>query len=181
MINGVKVGGNCSGVPTPQGFVYFDDKYSAKPLVFCGTVGIIPKKIKGKFSHLKKARPGDEILMIGGRVGKDGIHGATFSSEELDARSPITAVQIGDPITQKKFSDAIIKELRDKNLYNSITDNGAGGLSSSVGEMAKESGGFIVDLDLVPLKYKGLQPWEIWISESQERMTMAVSTKNKKK
>ena len=181
VINGVKVGGNCSGVPTPQGFVYFDDKYSAKPLVFCGTVGIIPKKIKGKFSHLKKARPGDEILMIGGRVGKDGIHGATFSSEELDARSPITAVQIGDPITQKKFSDAIIKELRDKNLYNSITDNGAGGLSSSVGEMAKESGGFIVDLDLVPLKYKGLQPWEIWISESQERMTMAVSTKNKKK
>jgi phosphoribosylformylglycinamidine synthase len=181
VINGVKVGGNCSGIPTPQGFVYFDDKYSAKPLVFCGTVGIIPKKIKGKFSHVKKARPGDEILMIGGRVGKDGIHGATFSSEELDARSPVTAVQIGDPITQKKFSDAIIKELRDKNLYNSITDNGAGGLSSSVGEMAKEAGGFIVDLDLVPLKYKGLQPWEIWISESQERMTMAVSTKNKKK
>ncbi len=181
VINGVKVGGNCSGIPTPQGFVYFDDKYSAKPLVFCGTVGIIPKKIKGKFSHIKKARPGDEILMIGGRVGKDGIHGATFSSEELDARSPVTAVQIGDPITQKKFSDVIIKELRDKNLYSSITDNGAGGLSSSVGEMAKESGGFIVDLDLVPLKYKGLQPWEIWISESQERMTMAVSTKNKKK
>jgi phosphoribosylformylglycinamidine synthase len=174
VINGVKVGGNCSGIPTPQGFVYFDDKYSAKPLVFCGTVGIIPKKIKGKFSHIKKARPGDEILMIGGRVGKDGIHGATFSSEELDARSPVTAVQIGDPITQKKFSDVIIKELRDKNLYSSITDNGAGGLSSSVGEMAKESGGFIVDLDLVPLKYKGLQPWEIWISESQERMKMEV-------
>ena len=96
-------------------------------------------------------------------------------------RSPVTAVQIGDPITQKKFSDAIIKELRDKNLYNSITDNGAGGLSSSVGEMAKESGGFIVDLDLVPLKYSGLQPWEIWVSESQERMTLAVSAKNQKK
>jgi len=119
--------------------------------------------------------------MIGGRVGKDGIHGATFSSEELDTLSPVTAVQIGDPITQKKFSDAIIKELRDKDLYNSLTDNGAGGLSSSVGEMAKESGGFIVELDLVPLKYPGLQPWEIWISESQERMTMAVSSKNLKK
>ena len=181
VISGVRVGGNCSGIPTPQGFVYFDDGYSAKPLVFCGTVGLIPKKIKGKFAHFKKARPGDKILMIGGRVGKDGIHGATFSSEEVDTKSPVTAVQIGDPITQKKFSDAIIKELRDKNLYNSITDNGAGGLSSSVGEMAKESGGFIVDLDLVPLKYPGLQPWEIWISESQERMTMAVSTKNQKK
>jgi len=181
VINGVKVGGNCSGIPTPQGFVYFDDGYSAKPLVFCGTVGLIPKKIKGKFAHIKKARPGDNILMIGGRVGKDGIHGATFSSEELDTLSPVTAVQIGDPITQKKFSDAIIRELRDKDLYNSLTDNGAGGLSSSVGEMAKESGGFIVELDLVPLKYPGLQPWEIWISESQERMTMAVSSKNLKK
>jgi phosphoribosylformylglycinamidine synthase len=105
VISGVKVGGNCSGIPTPQGFVYFDDGYSAKPLVFCGTVGLIPKKIKGKFAHIKKARPGDNILMIGGRVGKDGIHGATFSSEELDTLSPVTAVQIGDPITQKKFSD----------------------------------------------------------------------------
>ncbi len=181
VISGVKVGGNCSGIPTPQGFVYFDDGYSAKPLVFCGTVGLIPKKIKGKFAHIKKAKPGDNILMIGGRVGKDGIHGATFSSEELDTLSPVTAVQIGDPITQKKFSDAIIRELRDKDLYNSLTDNGAGGLSSSVGEMAKESGGFIVELDLVPLKYSGLQPWEIWISESQERMTMAVSSKNLKK
>ena len=181
VINGVKVGGNCSGIPTPQGFVYFDDGYAAKPLVFCGTLGLIPKKIKGKYAHIKRARPGDTILMIGGRVGKDGIHGATFSSEELDRRSPVTAVQIGDPITQKKFSDAIIKEIRDDNLYNSITDNGAGGLSSSVGEMAKESGGFIVDLDLVPLKYPGLQPWEIWISESQERMTMSVSAKNEKK
>jgi len=181
VINGIKVGGNCSGIPTPQGFVYFDDGYSAKPLVFCGTVGLIPKKIKGKYSHIKRARPGDTILMIGGRVGKDGIHGATFSSEELDKTSPVTAVQIGDPITQKKFSDAIIKEIRRSNLYNSITDNGAGGLSSSVGEMAKESGGFIVDIDLVPLKYPGLQPWEIWISESQERMTMSVSAKNEKK
>ena len=112
--------------------------------------------------------------MVGGRVGKDGIHGATFSSEELDPNSPVTAVQIGDPITQKKFSDVIIRELRGENLYSSITDNGAGGLSSSVGEMAKESGGFIINLEKVPLKYEGLYPWEIWISESQERMTLAV-------
>ena len=119
--------------------------------------------------------------MAGGRVGKDGIHGATFSSEELDPNSPVSAVQIGDPITQKKMSDVIIRELRDENLYSSITDNGAGGLSSSIGEMAKESGGFIVDLEKVPLKYNGLYPWEIWVSESQERMTLAVPPSKVKK
>lgn len=112
--------------------------------------------------------------MVGGRVGKDGIHGATFSSEELNTESPATAVQICDPITQKKLSDAIVKEARDLNLYTSITDNGAGGLSCSVAEMARESGGCRVNLDKVPLKYLGLQPWEIWISESQERMTLSV-------
>ena len=181
VINGVRVGGNCSGIPTPQGTIYFHDDYAGKPLVFCGTVGLIPRKIKGKLSHIKQAQPGDHILMVGGRVGKDGIHGATFSSEELDPNSPVTAVQIGDPITQKKFSEVIIRELRQQDLYSSITDNGAGGLSSSVGEMAKESGGFIVDLEKVPLKYKGLYPWEIWISESQERMTLAVHSKNVKK
>ena len=181
VINGVRVGGNCSGIPTPQGTVYFHDGYAGKPLVFCGTVGLIPRKIKGKLSHVKKAQPGDKIIMVGGRVGKDGIHGATFSSEELDPNSPVTAVQIGDPISQKKFSDVIIRELRGENLYSSITDNGAGGLSSSVGEMAKESGGFIINLEKVPLKYEGLYPWEIWISESQERMTLAVLPKNVKK
>jgi len=180
VIAGVRVGGNCSGIPTPQGTVYFHDNYAGKPLVFCGTVGLIPRKIKGKFSHIKKANPNDHIIMVGGRVGKDGIHGATFSSEELNTNSPVTAVQIGDPITQKKFSDVILRELRKKNLYSSITDNGAGGLSSSVGEMAKESGGFIIDLDKVPVKYEGLYPWEIWISESQERMTLAVNPKNVK-
>ena len=107
-------------------------------------------------------------MIIGGRVGKDGIHGATFSSEEMDGGSPATAVQIGDPITQKKFSDAISKEAIEQCLYNSITDNGAGGISCSVAEMAKECGGFSLDLEKVPLKYPGLQPWEIWISESQE-------------
>src|SRR5436189_6425391 len=109
--------------------------------------------------------------MVGGRVGADGIHGATFASETLDTHSPATAVQIGDPITQKKFSDAIVREARDLDLYTSITDNGAGGLSSSIGEMSKESGGCLVDLDNVPTKYPGLAAWQIWISESQERMT----------
>ena len=174
VVYGVNVGGNCSGIPTPVGFVYFDDCYKGKPLIFVGTIGLIPRKLSNRLGHDKKAMPGDNIVMIGGRVGKDGIHGATFSSEAMDEGSPATAVQIGDPITQKKLSDAVVKEARDKGLYNSITDNGAGGLSCSVAEMAKEAGGFVVDLEKVPLKYPGLQPWEIWISESQERMTLAV-------
>ena len=174
VVKGVNAGGNCSGIPTPQGFVYFDDSYRGKPLVFAGTVGIIPRRIGGKDACEKAARAGDNIVVIGGRVGKDGIHGATFSSEAMDEGSPVSAVQIGDPITQKKLSDAIVKEARDLNLYNSITDNGAGGLSCSVAEMARECGGFTVDLERVPVKYPGLQPWEIWISESQERMTLAV-------
>ncbi len=178
VIDGVNAGGNQSGIPTPQGFVYFDESYRGKPLVFVGTVGLIPRKINGKLSHVKKALPGDFIVMVGGRVGKDGIHGATFSSEAISVGSPATAVQIGDPITQKKMSDALIKEARDMLFYHSITDNGAGGLSCSVAEMAKESGGCIVELEKVPLKYPGLEPWEIWISESQERMTLAVAPDN---
>lgn len=178
VIDGVNSGGNCSGIPTPQGFVFFDKRFQAKPLVFVGTVGLIPKKINGKPSYIKKAQAGDYIVMIGGRVGKDGIHGATFSSEALNTGSPATAVQIGDPITQKKLSDAVVKEAREKGLFHSITDNGAGGLSCSVAEMAKECGGFVVKLEDVPLKYPGLKPWEIWISESQERMTLAVPKKH---
>ena len=178
VVAGVESGGNQSGIPTPQGFMYFDDHYVGKPLVFAGTVGIIPREINGKPSHIKSAHAGDRIIMVGGKVGRDGIHGATFSSVALDEGSPATAVQIGDPITQKKFSDAIVKEIRDLGLYNAITDNGAGGLSSSVGEMGESSGGFNLALDKVPLKYPGMQPWEIWISESQERMTMAVPAKN---
>jgi len=174
VVAGVNSGGNCSGIPTPQGFVYFDNKYQGKPLVFVGTVGLIPRKS----SRIKKAKPGDYIVVIGGRVGQDGIHGATFSSEALTSGSPAGAVQIGDPITQKKLSDAIVKEARDQKLYNSITDNGAGGISCSVAEMAKESNGCLVNLEKVPLKYPGLEPWKIWISESQERMTLAVP-KNK--
>ncbi len=174
VIAGVNAGGNCSGIPTPQGGVCFDERYSGKPLVFVRTLGVIPRESAGRLSHEKNANPGDYIVMIGGHVGKDGIHGATFSSESLNEGSPATAVQIGDPITQKKMGDALIREARDLGLYTSITDNGAGGLSCSVAEMAKESGGCYVKLDDVPLKYPGLAPWEIWISESQERMTLSV-------
>ena len=174
VVRGVGVGGNCSGIPTPQGWCYFHERFTGKPLVFAGTVGVMPRTHDNRYLHEKQARAGDLIVMVGGRVGKDGIHGATFSSEALDPASPVTAVQIGDPITQKKLSDVIVKEARDRDLYRSITDNGAGGLSCSVAEMAKESNGCHVLLDQVPLKYPGMAPWEIWISESQERMTLAV-------
>lgn len=178
VIDGVNNGGNSSGIPAPQGFIIFENRYKGKPLVFVGTIGIIPREIDGKKSYVKKAQPGDYVVMIGGRVGQDGIHGATFSSEAMDTGSPATAVQIGDPITQKKLSDAVVKEARDLGLYNSITDNGAGGLSCSVAEMAKECGGARVKLEDIPLKYPGMSPWQIWISESQERMTLSVPPKN---
>ncbi|MBI5556978.1 MAG: phosphoribosylformylglycinamidine synthase [Deltaproteobacteria bacterium] len=171
---GVEHGGNKSGIPTVNGSLYFDDRFAGKPLVFCGTVGIMPAVINGKPSHEKKALPGDIIVMTGGRIGKDGIHGATFSSEELNENSPATAVQIGDPITQKKMFDCLLKA-RDRGLYRCITDNGAGGLSSSVGEMGGDTNGFELHLDKAPLKYAGLQPWEIFLSEAQERMTLAIA------
>jgi phosphoribosylformylglycinamidine synthase len=170
---GVEHGGNKSGIPTVNGAILFDDRYLGKPLVFCGTIGTMPKEVKGKPSQDKKPLPGDKIVMTGGRIGKDGIHGATFSSEELHEGSPATAVQIGDPITQRKMYDFLMRA-RDLGLYNAITDNGAGGLSSSVGEMAQDCGGCDMDLKLAPLKYDGLDPWEILISEAQERMTLAV-------
>ncbi len=170
---GVEHGGNKSGIPTVNGSLVFDKRFAGKPLVFCGTVAIMPSKHHGKPSEDKLAIPGDYIVMTGGRIGKDGIHGATFSSEELHEGSPATAVQIGDPITQKKMFDCLIKA-RDRGLYNCMTDNGAGGLSSSVGEMGQDTNGFEVHLDKAPLKYAGLQPWEIFISEAQERMTLAV-------
>ncbi|MDD5162765.1 MAG: phosphoribosylformylglycinamidine synthase subunit PurL [Candidatus ainarchaeum sp.] len=181
VIEGVNSGGNCSGIPTTQGFMFFDERYKGKPLVFVGTIGLIPRQINGKSSSEKSAMPGDLIVMAGGRVGLDGIHGATFSSEALSSGSPATAVQIGDPITQKKMSDAIIKEARQMELYSSITDNGAGGLSCSVAEMAKECNGCVVGIEKVPLKYPGMQPWQIWISESQERMTFAIPKENLEK
>ena len=156
-----------------NGSIVFDERFAGKPLVYCGTGSIMPAEVNGKPCHEKQALVGDRIVMVGGRIGKDGIHGATFSSEELHEGSPVTAVQIGDPITQRRMFDFLIIA-RDRGLYNSITDNGAGGLSSSVGEMAEDTGGFEMHLDRCPLKYPGLQPWEILISEAQERMTLAV-------
>jgi phosphoribosylformylglycinamidine synthase II len=170
---GVEHGGNKSGIPTVNGCIVFDERYLGKPLVYCGTGGIMPAAIHGKTTHAKEILPGDLIVMTGGRIGKDGIHGATFSSEELHEGSPVTAVQIGDPITQKKMTDFLLLA-RDLDLYRAITDNGAGGLSSSVGEMARLSGGCEIDLEKAPLKYAGLQPWEILLSEAQERMSLAV-------
>jgi phosphoribosylformylglycinamidine synthase len=170
---GVEHGGNKSGIPTVNGCIVFDRRYLGKPLVYCGTGGIMPARIQGKPSQIKEIQSRDLIVMTGGRIGKDGIHGATFSSEELHEGSPVSAVQIGDPITQKKMTDFLILA-RDRGLYRCITDNGAGGLSSSVGETARLAGGCELDLKKAPLKYSGLKPWEILISESQERMTLAV-------
>lgn len=171
---GVEHGGNKSGIPTVNGSLVFHERFLGKPLIFCGTVGMMPRVIQGRPSHVKSAHPGDAVVMIGGRIGKDGIHGATFSSEELHEDSPATAVQIGDPITQRKMYDFLMLA-RDQGLYRAITDNGAGGLSSSVGEMAQDTGGCELDLSLAPLKYDGLTPWEILLSEAQERMTAAVA------
>ncbi len=170
---GVEHGGNKSGIPTVNGSLLFDDRYAGKPLVYCGTGGIMPRMILGEPSHEKQAKPGDLIVMTGGRIGKDGIHGATFSSEELHEESPTSAVQIGDPITQKRMTDFLLRA-RDLGLYHAITDNGAGGLSSSVGEMARDCNGCQMHLERAPLKYSGLDPWEILLSEAQERMTLAV-------
>ena len=171
---GVRVGGNESGIPTVNGAIVFDDRYIGKPLVYCGTVGIMPRQLAdGRQSHIKTPSAGDIVYMVGGRVGYDGIHGATFSSLELTEESPSSAVQIGDPITQKKMLDMVL-EARDAGLITCITDNGAGGLSSSIGEMAEYTNGCEIDLAKVPLKQPGLSAWEILVSESQERMTIAV-------
>ncbi len=174
---GVEHGGNKSGIPTINGSVLFDERYLGKPLVFCGTGGLLPARLGSKPGHHKAAMPGDRIVMVGGRIGADGIHGATFSSEELHEGSPSTAVQIGDPITQKRMTDFLLRA-RDEGLYRAITDNGAGGLSSSVGEMAEQPGGADLDLSNAPLKYEGLSAWEILVSEAQERMTVAVPPEN---
>lgn len=170
---GVEHAGNKCGVPTVNGSILFDDRYLGKPLVYCGSIGIIPTEIQGVPTEKKEILSGDLIVIAGGRTGKDGIHGATFSSEGLTESSPSTAVQIGDPFTQKKLQDFLL-EARDKQLYRAITDNGAGGFSSSIGELAGLSGGCEIDLDKAILKQSGLSPWEILLSESQERMTLAV-------
>jgi len=173
VVQGIKDYGNKIGIPTVNGSIHFDNRYIGNPIVYVGTIGIIPKnRIK------KKVKPGDLILVIGGRTGRDGIHGATFSSAELNTSSEkvsATAVQIGDPITEKKFMDVLLKA-REKKLFNSITDCGAGGFSSAIGEMAYPIGAEVY-LEKVPLKYKNLNPWEIFLSESQERMVLAVPSK----
>jgi phosphoribosylformylglycinamidine synthase II len=179
---GVKDGGNESGIPTVNGSIVFHERFVGKPLVFCGTGGLMPATLpdeNGKIedSSLKTVKAGDRIVMVGGRIGKDGIHGATFSSEALTEASPVSAVQIGDPITQKKMVDFLL-EARDLGLYSALTDNGAGGLSSSIGEMAKDCDGATLELDRAPLKYAGLDPWEIFVSEAQERMSVAVPEKH---
>ncbi len=172
---GVIDGGNQSGIPYGRGWEFFDQRYLGKPLVYCGTVGMMPATVCGEPADTKDVQPGHRVVMVGGRIGKDGIHGATFSSEELHSDSPVQAVQIGDPITQKRMTDFLL-EARDLGLYSAITDNGAGGLSSSVGEMATLCGGARIDLARAPLKYAGLDPWEVLLSEAQERMTLAVPT-----
>jgi phosphoribosylformylglycinamidine synthase len=173
VIEGVKDGGNKSGVPTVGGALYFDETYLGKCLVFVGAVGLLPKEIKGEPGAKKAARPGDLVFTCGGRVGQDGIHGVTASSEVASPGTPAGHVQIGDPYTQKNLLDFLL-EARDRGLITFITDCGGGGLSSAVGESAQMAGGVEVELDRVPLKYQGLDPWEIWVSESQERMVVAI-------
>ncbi|MEE4359175.1 MAG: phosphoribosylformylglycinamidine synthase subunit PurS, partial [Desulfococcaceae bacterium] len=173
VIEGVKDGGNKSGIPTTFGQVIFHEGYMGKCLVYVTAIGLMPAKVKGDPCEQKKTSPGELLIMCGGRVGKDGIHGVTASSESFSENTPAGHVQIGDPYTQKKMHDFLL-EARDEGLIAFITDNGGGGLSSSIGESARFSKGCEVDLEKVPLKYEGLDQWEIWISESQERMTVSV-------
>jgi phosphoribosylformylglycinamidine synthase len=173
VIEGVRDGGNKSGIPTTFGQVLFHPGYLGKCLVFVTAVGIMPSELHGQPAYQKRTSSGDLVIMCGGRVGKDGIHGVTASSETFSEHTPAGHVQIGDPYTQKKMHDFLL-EARDEGLIRFITDNGGGGLSSSVGESARYSGGCEIQLEKVPLKYDGLDQWEIWVSESQERMTVAV-------
>jgi len=175
IFKGVRAGvadyGNRLGVPTLNGAILFDERYIGNPLVFCGTVGLLPASM----SQRGQQQTGDLVVLVGGKTGRDGIHGVTFASGELTKESEAisaSSVQIGDPITEKKLIDVLLKA-RDRQLYRRITDCGGGGLSSAVGEMAEETG-VRVYLERVPLKYSGLSYTEIWISESQERMVLAV-------
>jgi phosphoribosylformylglycinamidine synthase len=162
------------GIPTTNGSIFFDEGYVGNPLVYCGNVGIMPKD-----RCVENLQAGDSIVVIGGRTGRDGIHGATFSSDELSDQIPGGVVQIGNPITEKKMTDALLRA-RDLGWYRAITDCGAGGLSSAVGEMGEHHGAQ-VDLEKVPLKYEGLTHAEIWISEAQERMVLAVPPEHTEK
>jgi phosphoribosylformylglycinamidine synthase len=178
VIEGVRDGGNKSGIPTTFGQIIFHPGYMGKCLVYVTALGIMPATVDGTPSEEKTIYPGDLVVMCGGRVGKDGIHGVTASSETFSEHTPAGHVQIGDPYTQKKMHDFLL-EARDQGLIRFITDNGGGGLSSSVGESARFSNGCEIDLDQVPLKYDGLDQWEIWVSESQERMTIALAPEHR--
>jgi len=175
ILKGVRAGvadyGNRVGIPTLNGAILFDERYLGNPVVWCGTIGLMPKSA----AQMGRQKPGDLVVVVGGRTGRDGIHGVTFASALLTGESETvsaSSVQIGNPITEKKMIDVLLKA-RDKGLYRRITDCGGGGLSSAVGEMAAETGAR-VDLEKVPLKYSGLSYREIWLSESQERMLLAV-------
>lgn len=170
VVAGVQDYGNKIGLPTVSGGLWFDPGYTANPLVFCGCLGIAPKD-----AHPSEPQPGDRIIVLGGRTGRDGLRGATFSSMTMDAQTGEVSgasVQIGAPVVEKGLIDVVLLA-RDQKLYHAITDCGAGGLSSAVGEMTSTLGGQ-VQLEQVPLKYPGLAPWEIWLSEAQERMVLAV-------
>ncbi len=170
VVAGVRDYGNRMGIPTVNGAIYFDRRYLGNPLVYCGTVGLLPRDK----TH-KEPKPGDLIVAVGGRTGRDGIHGATFSSAELTHQSDVLsggAVQIGNPITEKMLVDVLL-QARDRGLYHAITDCGAGGFSSAVGEMGRAIGAEVW-LERAPLKYEGLSYTEIWISEAQERMVLSV-------
>jgi len=177
VVAGVRDYGNRMGIPTINGAVSFDNRYVGNPLVYCGCIGIMPiDLISGD------AAPGDRIIALGGKTGRDGIHGATFSSAELTdthADEFSHAVQIGNAIEEKRTLDAILRarDFEGGPLYRSITDCGAGGFSSAVGEMGEKTGAF-VNLEQAPLKYAGLSYTEIWISEAQERMVLAISEEN---
>jgi len=176
VVEGIGCYGNNMGIPTVNGAIFFDESYVGNVVVYCGCIGLLPKD---KF--VKNAKPGDIILLAGGKTGRDGIHGVTFASAELTKESEEVsrpAVQIANPIEEEKLKRAII-EVRDRRLGSAITDLGGGGLSSAVGEMARRFGcGARVELEKVPLKYDGLAPWEIYVSESQERMLLLVPKKN---
>jgi phosphoribosylformylglycinamidine synthase len=174
VVSGVRDYGNRMGIPTVNGAIYFDDRYMANPLVYCGNIGVMDKN-----KAFKHQQSGDLIVVVGGRTGRDGIHGATFSSGQMTHEHETIfshAVQIGNAITEKKTLDVLL-QANEAGLYEAITDCGAGGLSSAVGEMG-ETLGAEVDLDKVPLKYTGLSYTEIWISEAQERMVIAVKPEN---
>jgi phosphoribosylformylglycinamidine synthase len=170
VVAGVRDYGNRMGIPTVNGAIYFDPRYLGNPLVFCGNVGLIPRD-----KSTKQPRPGDYVVAIGGRTGRDGIHGATFSSAELTHESEAIsggAVQIGNAITEKMVLDVLLAA-RDRELFSAVTDCGAGGFSSAVGEMGEDIGAEVW-LERAPVKYEGLSYTEIWISEAQERMVLSV-------